>query len=387
MAFRPTVAFVVALTAGGCGPKNFNSLCSEFPPPEACNQACDPSPTAANSCPAGYFCATDGECDIQCTTGGSECGSGYACTDEGRCVDDSEPGTSGPDANCPAVNFTPMPVTPSIGLVLDQSGSMYQPYSNRYAEMREALVGTGGVVGDLETKAYFGASLYTCGGANGNGPLVLNETPRALNNVGGIRALVDSKLGDDKAGGGTPTHAGINAMVAAFAANPAPAGSPPVIVLATDGEPNTCSNTGNGGRGASVDAARAAFNAGIPLYVLAINITGSHFTDLANAGRGHQAGQPDYPYYQAANAAELKAAFDTIIRGVISCDLSLTASIDETQAMNGVVSVNGTDLTYGTDWTLVNGNVIRLMGAACDTLKSTTNPAVNAQFPCGAVIY
>ena len=51
------------------------------------------------------------------------------------------------------------------------------------------------------------------------------------------------------------------------------------------------------------------------------------------------------------------------------------------------VVVNGTTLTYGTDWILVNGNVIRLVGGACDRLKMTANPQVSATFPCGSVIF
>jgi hypothetical protein len=41
---------------------------------------------------------------------------------------------------------------------------------------------------------------------------------------------------------------------------------------------------------------------------------------------------------------------------------------------------------YGTDWTLVGGNTIRLQGAACDALKNSANPVVTASFPCGTVI-
>lgn len=381
---RPSVAFALLLTAG-CGSKTFASLCDIVPAPEACQTACDPSPAAPSSCPAGYFCAADGQCDIQCTINGGQCGDGYACTDEGRCVDDSEAPQNGPDANCPAVNFTPMPVTPSIGLVLDQSGSMYPNDSTRYAQMREALVGTGGVVNELEAKAYFGASLYTCGGGNGQGPLVINETPRSLNNANNVRTLIDSKL--TMKGGNTPTHAAIRKMVESFQAAAPPAGSPPIIVLATDGIPNSCSDEQGGGRDASVTAARNAYNAGIPVYVLAIDIEDNHFTDLANAGQGHQNGQPNIPYYRSSNATQLKAAFDTIIKGVISCDLALTSSIDEAQASTGVVTVNGNTLTYGSDWTLVNGNVIRLLGGACDALKVANNPSVNASFPCGSVIF
>jgi hypothetical protein len=44
-------------------------------------------------------------------------------------------------------------------------------------------------------------------------------------------------------------------------------------------------------------------------------------------------------------------------------------------------------LTYGTDWTLVNGNIVRVMGAACNMLKASNNPAVSATFPCGSVIF
>lgn len=383
---RLAVACVLALTAA-CGPnKTFGSICSGPSAPPACATACDPSPGAANSCPGGFFCSADGTCDAQCTVAGGECGDGYACTTDGRCVDDSGPGTNGPDANCPAVNFSPMPVTPSIGLVLDQSGSMYPDGgSNRYAQMREALVGTTGVVTQLETKAYFGTILYTCGDPNGSGPLIAPETPRALNNATNVRAAIDAKL--NVTGGGTPTHAAINNMVASFAANPPPAGSPPVIVLATDGVPNTCSNTGAGGKPASVQAARDAYAAGIPVYVLAIDTSGQHFQDVANAGQGVQNGQPDAMYYQSQNAQQLKDAFDTIINGVISCDLSLTSSIDPNQAMGGTVTVNGMVLMYGTDWTLVNGNTIRLLGNACTSLKTTPNAQVAATFPCGAVIF
>lgn len=377
---RASVALLSALTLAACGAKQFDSLCTAVPPPEGCGKPCDPAPGAPNACDLGYFCSPDGTCDIQCTFGGDQCGDGYECTLDGRCVDDGKGGENGPDANCPAVNFTPMPVTPSIGLVLDQSGSMFP---TRYPQMRDALVGPTGVVTQLESKAYFGSELYTCGGAGGTGPLDLTTVNRALNNAAAIRASIDSKMD----GGNTPTHAAINAMVASFTANPPPPGSPPVIVLATDGIPNTCSDTGTGGKAPSVAAAAAAYAAGIPVYVLAINLEDQHFQDLANAGQGWQPGQPNVKYYPTQNAQQLKAAFDTIISGVISCDLPLTSAIDPAQAMDGVVVVNGTTLTYGTDWILVNGNVIRLVGGACDRLKMTANPQVSATFPCGSVIF
>lgn len=373
------LALVFAL-ATGCGAKQFNSLCNDVSAPAACNTPCDPLPGAPNTCPGGFYCNEDGKCDIQCTPAGNECGDGYVCTPDGRCMDDGSGSNNPfPDADCPAINFTPMPTTPSIGLVLDQSGSMFPPQSTRYAQMREALVGTTGVVTQLESKAYFGSLLYTC---DGNNLLDTTQTTRALNNASVIRTSIDSK----NSGGNTPTHAGTDQMVASFAATPPPAGSPPVIVLATDGLPNTCDNTGAGGQAASVASAAAAYAAGIPVYVLAINQNSQHFQDVANAGQGWQPGQPNILYYPVQNAQQLKDAFDTIINGIISCDLALTSNIDASQAMSGIVIVNGMTLMYGTDWILVNGNIVRLLGAACTAFKNTPNPTVSATFPCGVVI-
>ncbi|MBA3457383.1 MAG: VWA domain-containing protein [Deltaproteobacteria bacterium] len=374
----------------GCGPKEFGSVCSEVPAPAECMTTCNPSPGAATTCPSGFHCSPDGLCDAQCTVGGGQCGAGYMCTTDGYCVDDGsgsgEP--PGPDAACPAVNFTPMPTTPSIGLVLDQSGSMFTNNLGsvtRYAAMQDALIGTNGVVTQLQAKAYFGHNQYTCTSNDNNSSLSLKTTPRALNNAGAISAQLAAGVPGNSFN--TPTHAAINAMVAAFAAQPAPAGSPPVIVLATDGVPNSC-GTGpgaNGGESQTVAAAAAAHAAGIPVYVLAINTgTSTHFQDVANAGQGSTS---NVTYYPVTNAAGLQAAFQTIINGVISCDLSLTSSIDATQAMNGTLTINGVTLTYGTDWVLVGGNVIRVQGAACNTLKASANPVVQATFPCGSVIF
>jgi hypothetical protein len=385
---RLCFAFAATLTLTACGAKEFGSVCSEVPPPQACMTACDPAPGAANACPSGFHCSEDGQCDAQCTVGGSQCGDGYTCTAEGYCVDDgSGSGGNGPDASCPAINFTPMPVTPSILLVLDQSGSMSGTDINptRYLGMRNALVDpTMGVVSQLESKAYFGSKLYTCAGNNN----AFTDVPRALNNAAAIRASIDGKAPADS----TPTAAALDKARMDFAATPPPAGSPPIVVLATDGEPNGCGTNQSQAQynAQSVAAAGAVYAAGIPVYVLAISANNtllSHLQDVANAGQGHQAGQPNIPFYPAANSAQLAAAFQTIISGVVSCDLKLTSSIDDASAMNGTVTVNGMVLTYGTDWTLVGGNIIRLTGAACNSLKATPNPAVSASFPCGSVIF
>ena len=291
-------------------------------------------------------------------------------------------GGGGPDASCPAVHFQATQVIPSIQLLIDRSGSMDTNLPNtntsRYDAMHDALVGANGVVSSLENKVYFGASLFS---ADNPCPKLYSQG-RAMGNASTIKTLIESQ----NPNGNTPTAPSIDAVVADFAANPPPAGSPPVIVLATDGLPNSC-NGNDDTTAQTVVAAQAAYTAGIRLFVLGIaGVNDSFLQQVANAGAGVQMNQPNAPYYTANSPAQLQQAFQQIIGGVVSCDLMISGNIDPNQAAGGTVTLNGQTLMYGTDWTLVGGNTIELLGAACDTLKNSSSPAVDASFPCGSII-
>jgi hypothetical protein len=77
---------VVALAA--CGSKTFPSVCTEQPPPSACSQTCMSG--GSNTCPDGFHCNSNGNCDAECLAGGSQCGSGYVCTPTGTCESTSD---------------------------------------------------------------------------------------------------------------------------------------------------------------------------------------------------------------------------------------------------------------------------------------------------------
>jgi hypothetical protein len=290
-------------------------------------------------------------------------------------------GGGGADASCASVNFMATQVIPSIQLVIDRSGSMGQLISSnmtRYQAMREALVGSTGVVASLQSKARFGASLYS---SDTPCPRLYHTPTRDLMNFQQVQQLIDSQ----GPAGNTPTPGAIDQTVAGFAANPPPMGSPPIIVLATDGLPNDCA--GGDTQAQSVTSAQNAFTAGIRTFVLGIaGVNDSFLQQMANAGQGIQQGQTAAKYYTATSPAELKTAFEQIIGGVVSCELNINGTVDPALASGGSVKLNGMDLTYGTDWEVVNGTTIRLLGQACDTLKGSTNPQVQASFPCGAVI-
>ena len=395
---------VVALLAAACGHKQSGSLCtSQVPAPEACNTPCDPAP-GANTCPSGYHCSPDGKCDIFCTPGGGECGEDAVCTADGQCVPgggSNEPPIDAPD--CPAVHFSATPITPSIQLLIDRSSSMTENFANqlpapgngpyKYPTVQDALVGAHGVVTDLEGSVYFGATLFT---AFRSACPSLQSTPRVKNNKAAIATMIASnppRPRSDPDPGYTPTPMAIDAVVSDFIAHPPPAGSPPVIVLATDGQPNECTST-SPREAESVAAAANAFAHGIKLYILAVSFDDvgarAHVQAMANAGQGVMAGdgQPNATPYYAVNPTQLAAAFQAIIGGVVSCDLKLSGQVDPTDGQQGQLTLNGMHLIYGIDWTLDNdGLTVHLLGNACTVLKSSANPMVDGTFPCGTVIF
>lgn len=391
------LAIVIAFGWVACGDQRARTPCEQVPTPAACQLSCDPLPGAPNTCPSGFHCSPDGLCDAQCTADGNQCGDGYVCTSTGSCeTTGNGPNTPGPDANCPAVHFAPTRVTPSVELVLDRSYSMGALFGaeSRYNVMRGALTGGAGAVTSAQASVYFGAALYA-----GDQTPCLNldgyKVPRALNNA----TAIDMLIGKYTPNGHTPTSKAIAAVTADFAANPPPAGSPPIILLATDGIPTDGDPNDPCGVDLKIDqptitAVTAAYTAGIRTFVIGIAGLETEFLqDVANVGAGKPSGQAPNcpscaPYYTADDSASLAAAFNSIINGVVTCELAITGTVDPVAAAGGTVTLNGTRLNHGTDWTVdPNGKAIHLIGNACATLKASPNPVVDAAFACDAVLF
>jgi hypothetical protein len=108
---------------------------------------------------------------------------------------------------------------------------------------------------------------------------------------------------------------------------------------------------------------------------------------MANAGAGLDPKTGNAPLYVATDPAQLANAFQTIIGGVVSCDITLNGKVEADNAATGVVTLNGNRLTFMTDWTLdPSGSVIHLLGGACAMLKASAAPVVKASFDCGGAI-
>ncbi len=252
----------------------------------------------------------------------------------------------------------------------------------RFGAIQNGLVGSTGVVTTEQSKVIFGAIMFAgdqtpCLNLNGF------TTPRALNNASTISTLLANHPPN---GGNTPTDKAITAAVADFQANPPPAGSPPIILLATDGEPNSCTS-GTTNDGPSETATQAAFAAGVRLFIIGLaDLNTSYLQTMANLGVGAAAGS-NAPFYTANNPSELDASLQAIIGGVLSCDLTLNGKVDPTSASTGTVTLDGQPITYGTDWTVLpDGMTLELLGSACTTFKSATDPTVTASFTCATVI-
>src|SRR5262245_44138903 len=170
------------------------------------------------------------------------------------------------------------------------------------------------------------------------------------------------------------------------------AGSPPIILLATDGLPDTCQDPNPDGTAAqaianqkTVEATQRAFRAGIKLFYLFVGneAAGDQPKQVANAGVGLDPATGNAKFYVATNPTQLAQAFNEIIGGVISCDIALNGHVDPGSAQTGAVLLNGAPLIYNVDWRIdPTGNSIHIIGDACNTLKNSANPMVDATFSC-----
>jgi len=303
--------------------------------------------------------------------------------------DPDDPGTPGGgdgDEDCPSVQVELTDTVPTVMLLIDRSGTMDADfaYTSRWWAVYDTLFDESvGVVKRLEQEVRFGIALYTAD--NGVCPII-EQIPPAMGNFEPLRNLYFQYDPVDE----TPTAVSIDAMVQTL--SQVQESGPKIIVVATDGEPDTCEVPDPDGlpeaRSAAVGAAQRAHQAGIDLYIISVGdqVAQSHLQDMANAGVGKALGGPDNaPYYQALGADALVGAFDSIIGGVRSCSFAIEGQVDLSQADQGTVTLDGRQLAYGTEWDLTDASTLELLGEACSTVMNGDH-TVEAEFTCGSIV-
>jgi len=298
------------------------------------------------------------------------------------------------DGTCGDINAIVNGITPTIQLVVDQSGSMSSDFgaTNRWDAVYRTLMEGDGMVSRLQSGVRFGLTLYTSNDGNNGGvcPMLQNVQPR-LDNYDAMNAII-GPAGPD---GDTPTGASIHAVTDTLEAVNEP--GPKIIIVATDGEPDTCAipNPQNNAEATiaeneSLDATARAFDKGIHTYVISVgdDVGANHLQQLANVGTGLPAagGMTQAPYYVALNPDELVDAFGAIVGGVTGCVFTINGEVDPAKAGQGLVSVDGTPLEQGTEWVMRDSKTFEVLGAACDALQNGDLHHISAVFPCGVII-
>jgi hypothetical protein len=213
---------------------------------------------------------------------------------------------------------------------------------------------------------------------------VITETPPALDNYAAILASWEASQPEDE----TPTGESIAAVTPTLAMDPSEGNK--IIVLATDGEPDTCAEPNpQNGQEASVAAAAAAFEQNVRTYVISVGdeVSDEHLQDVANAGVGVGPGDPDAPFYKADDAQALADAFAEIVDGVRDCKLTLDGKVAEGGEAECAVTVNGMMVPFGDEngWQLNNPSEVELVGEACDAIQSG-EVQVSIKCACGVVV-
>lgn len=319
-------------------------------------------------------------------------GSGSSTGDSG--IPDGT-GNRGPDlgmaddglgTGCADVMATIEPVIPTIVWLVDRSGSMGEDFGgiSRWQAVSDAMFGGGGVVTQLQSEIRFGMALYTSNnGMFGGTCPMMDEVAPAFDNRDAMEAAFTMPLPD----GDTPTGEAITAAAASLAAA---AESARAIVLATDGEPDTCAEPDpQNGQPESVAAAVAAFDQGIRTFVVSVGgqVSADHLQELANVGVGKAPDDPDpAPYYEALDAAALVDAFDEIVGGFVSCEFAIDGVVDIEEACQGTVLLDGEPIECEVDWHVPEESTLELIGEACATLQDGEDHSVDASFPCTVIM-
>jgi hypothetical protein len=369
--------------------------------------------TTDESCPIGLHCGADQKCTAECADN-SSCPPGQTCSSRGQCGvgnpispfgDDSGPPAAGDggettDAACVDVNLTLAKLVPTVMLMVDQSGSMTSSFGDaggtRWTVLRDLLMNPdGGLVKTLENDVRWGLALFTWDGKHNISTCPeVTTVAVAIDNYNAMNTVYQAANPIDN----TPTGdsllkvAGIvDGGIVDGGFVTMPSDGPKVIIIATDGDPDSCASKGTNDQASqnfTVAAAAAVYDAGVKVYDIAVSSTlnATKQQQVANAGVGLDPDKGDAAVYRADDPATLINAFDAIITSTRSCIFKLNGTVVAGQESKGTVTLNGVPLVYNAPdgWKLDDPSTLEVTGTACATVKTTADATLTATFPCGA---
>ncbi len=398
LSFFTFIAGTVASSCGGGGA--LQDTRGPSPCDDVLADACGADCSTDDDCDDGLYCGAEEKCTADCTTDGGQCLDDEVCTSNGQCIPaggifGSLDGSAGDGAGqnqgdgCVAFDVGFEKQIPTVVLLVDQSGSMTEDFNGqpRWDAVRDSLMAQpDGIVATLEDDVRFGLALYSSNDGNSGGRCpILTEVSISLMNFAAINTVFQAEQPIDE----TPTGESLDLVAADLATFNEPGSK--IIVLATDGAPDTCETPNpQNGQPESIAAAQAAFMNGIQTFIISVGdgVSDAHLQDMANAGVGNPVGgATNAPFYVANDQQALIDSFREIINGVRSCVIDLDGRVDEMFASQGRVSIDGRQLTFDDPdgWQLNDPEQIELLGDACTTLKEDAS-SLSISFPCGVVM-
>jgi hypothetical protein len=309
-----------------------------------------------------------------------------------------------PGGSCAEGVANTSPVTPTVWLVLDGSGSMNEEFSGetRWQALRAALMDDGGVIATLERNVRFGMVLYSGADQDRDSDEGMEPAPvptecvnltvvnPALDNY----ATLDAQLPQEEPGGWTPTDRAlehvVNTLPVTATQGPDQNNDPVYVVLATDGAPNDRCAGDSGGRGNDFDEVTAArvldvVGAGAMkgVKLLVISLAGGDDDLQSHLEEVSELSETGFAPFVPASRDELIQTMQELIGGA-GCQLTLQGSVAIDQACTGEVTLNGNPLVCDDDngFRLIDERTVQLEGDACTSFLSADS-FVSARFPCG----
>jgi hypothetical protein len=328
------------------------------------------------------------------SAGGSGGSGGGKSTSPSTSSTPANPGKAVDAGICVRGTAKPTRIAPKIVLLLDGSSSMSSAYGDatRWSAMRTAVVDpSSGVVKTTEGIIEYGLAIfageYLLGG--GSCPFPGDVIAPKLNNY----AAIDGAFPLTSPGMYTPTGDALGKICDSLPG----AGDikPQYVILATDGQPNSCGGLG-GGRDENmgfttnyepvIESATACCDKGVKVYVISLASGGAeyeqHLQEVANIGACTSG---TAKVYNPKDPGQLANDLKGLVTTAATCDVVLDGTVVKGKECQGsVVTLNGKTIgcNDANGWALASDKVIRLQGQACSEFKGNPDSKVEATFPC-----
>ena len=289
-------------------------------------------------------------------------------------------------------SYTSEPAT--VLLLIDQSQSMTFPFgsSTRWDVLRQAIVDPdNGLLAALDQSARIGLMIYTGQGgfANPLGCPLITEVEARFGNVDEVRSVYLAAA--PMQGGDTPTGESIDRAARALAGITSSA--PKYLLLATDGQPDTCTQPKpSQGLPEALAAAQRAYDQGIRMYTLGVSdgLDSWRLQQLANAGAGKDPAlvfgsdaDAEEPLSASTEPRKLADQLEGIIGDVRTCTIDLGTTVGRDRTLDGRLVLDGRALSNDArnGWSFVDDRTVRINGSACDEILGD-GQRLEVRFPC-----